>query len=153
MAKMSILFDGFDDLAYAVSTCLGDEVLHKAVDEALVDTQKAVKNQLEPAAAVYAKKGGGRKGYATGKMSDSMITDTRITWSGSIAEVNTGFSTNGGKTRLGFMHSLFVMYGTPRMSKDPKIFNAIKGSKVKKDIAKVQQEAMGKYINLDYDKR
>jgi len=151
MAKMSILFDGFEDLAYAVDSTLGTETLHKAVDEALEETQEVVKGNLIPAAAVYDRKG--LKGYATGKMYRSIIKDTRISWDGYVAEVNTGFSTNGGSTYAGFMHSLFVMYGTPRMAKDPNIYNAIKGTKTKKDIAKVQQEAMSKYITIDYAKR
>ena len=40
------------------------------------------------------------------------------------------------------------MYGTPRMAKDTKVYNAIKGAKTKNDIAKIQQEIMQKYMQL-----
>ena len=144
MAKMSITFNGFVDLAADIDRAGGD--LHKAVDNALEETQEVVKSNLLPAAAIYDRKG--RKGYATGKMYRSIIKDTKIDWIGNVAEVTVGFSTNDGSTIAGFMHSIFVMYGTPRMAKDPNIYNAIKGSRTKKDIEKVQQEVMTKYLHL-----
>ena len=144
MAKMQILFDGFENLAYAIDEAEKD--LHAAVDEALTETAEIVKANLTPAAAVYGAKG--RKGYATGKMLESMIKDTRIDWSGMVAEVGVGFSTNNYTTYVGFMHSIFVMYGTPRYKKDQKIYNAIRGTKVKKEIAAKQEEVMQKHLQL-----
>lgn len=139
MAKMSITFDGFADLAAEIDRSGGD--LEKAVDEALEATQEVIKNNLIPAAAVYDRKG--LKGYATGKMYRSMITDTKVQWNGYVAEVGVGFNLSEN------WHSIFVMYGTPRMSKDPKLYNAIRGAKTQKDIEKVQQEIMQKYLNLE----
>ena len=139
MAKMQILFDGFEDLAYAIDEAGGD--LQAAVDEALTETQEIVKASLLPAAAVYDRKG--LKGYATGKMYQKLIKDTSIEWQGTVAEVNTGFELFGSG-----WHSIFVMYGTPKMGKDPKIYNAIKGTKVKKQIAQAQEEIMQKHLEL-----
>lgn len=138
--KMSIIFDGFKDLAEAVDRSGND--MHKAVDEALNDTQQLIQSNLTSAAAIYAAKG--RKGYATGAMYGTIIGDGGVSWAGQVATVDTGFriSANGG------WHSIFVMYGTPRMAKDTKVFNAIKGTKTRKDIAEKQQEVMEKYINL-----
>lgn len=143
MAKMKILFDGFADLAEAVDRAGGN--LKETVDEALNKSGEVVKEELIPAAAVYDRKG--LKGYATGKMYRSMIKDTNVKWKGTIAEIGTGFSGTQG-TLAGFMHSIFVMYGTPRMAKDPKIYNAIKGTKVRKEIAKVQEDVMQKHLKL-----
>lgn len=139
MAKMQILFDGFEDLAYAIDEADAD--LQAAVDEALQETQEIVKASLMPAAAVYDRKG--LKGYATGKMYKKIITDTSVEWSGTVATVNTGFTLEGSG-----WHSIFVMYGTPRMTKDPKIYDAIKGTKVRKEIAKAQEEIMQKHLDL-----
>ena len=144
MAKMSITFDGFNDLAAAIDRADGD--LKEAVNEALTETSDVVKANLIPAAAIYDIKG--LKGYATGKMYRSILKDTKINWQGTVAEVHTGFSTNGGSTLAGFMHSIFVMYGTPRMAKDPNIYNAIKGIRTRKEIAKVQEEIMQKHLKL-----
>lgn len=143
MAKMSITFDGFEKLAEDIDEIGGD--LHDAVDEALTETQFIVQENLVTAAQVYANKG--RKGYATGKMFKSIIQDVRIDWRGLIAEVKTGFTGEGGKY-AGFMHSIFIMYGTPRMHKDVKVYNAIKGTQTRKQIAEKQEEVMVKHLEL-----
>ena len=143
MAKMKITFDGFAKLAEDIDAIGGD--LHAAVDEALEETQFIVQNNLVTAADIYAAKG--RKGYAKGDMYKSIIQDVNIDWKGTVAEVKTGFTGEGGNL-AGFMHSIFVMYGTPRMAKDPKVYNAIKGTKTRKQIAEKQEEVMVKHLKL-----
>ena len=140
MARMSIIFDGFKDLAAAIDRADGD--LKTAVDDALVQTQSLVQSNLVSAAGVYASKG--RKGYATGKMYGTIIDDHVIDWSGSVATVRVGFDLG----EDGGYHSLFIMYGTAKMSKDIAVFNAIKGTATKNAIAKLQEEIMKKYLNL-----
>ena len=139
MAKMQILFDGFENLAYAIDEVGGD--LQAAVDEALKETQEIAKASLLPAAAVYDRKG--LKGYATGKMYSKMIKDTSVEWEGTVASVKTGFELDGSG-----WHSIFVMYGTPKMGKDPKIYNALKGTKLRKEIAEAQEKIMLKHLDL-----
>lgn len=143
MAKMSITFDGFEKLAEDIDGIGGD--LKSAVDEALEETQFIIQSNLVTAADIYSAKG--KKGYATGKMYSSIIQDLRINWKGNIAEVNTGFTGEGGNL-AGFLHSIFVMYGTPRMAKDAKVYNAIKGTKTRKEIAEKQEEIMQKHLEL-----
>lgn len=140
MAKMSIIFNGFQDLAYKIDEAGGD--LHVAVDEALTKTQDLIENYVINASVPYAHKG--IKGYATGKMFDAIIKDARIDWSGSIASVRVGFdlSQDGG------WHSIFVMYGTPRMAKDQKIYNAIRGTRTKHAIALLQENVMKEHLAL-----
>ena len=142
MAKMKILFDGFEDLAADIDRCGGD--VKEAVTEALQKTQDYVSERTSAAASPYASKGGGLRGYATGKMYNTIIKNHKVDWKGHIAEVSVGFKL---RTRGGW-HSIFVMYGTPRMSKDKKIYNAIKGTKTKKEIAKIQQEVMQEHLRL-----
>jgi len=144
MARMSIIFDGFADLAEAIDRAGGD--LKSAVNEALTDTQKLIQNNLTNAAAVYAHDG--LKGYATGAMYDSIIKDAQVHWMGTVAEVSVGFKIS----EKGGWHSIFVMYGTPRMAKDPRVYNAIKGTKTKKDIAELQQEVMQNHLKLGGDR-
>lgn len=142
MAKMSITFNGFDKLAEDIDAIGGD--LQKAVGEALNESQKIIQTNLQSAAVPYSRKGGG-KGYATGKMYQSIIKDPQVVWKGLIAEVGVGFRlfASGG------WHSIFIMYGTPRMAKNPKVFNAIKGTKTRNEIAQKQEEVMQKYLSLE----
>lgn len=141
MAKMSITFKGFEKLAEDIDAIGGN--LQKAVDEALTESQQLIQSNVQNAAAPYARKGGG-KGYATGKMYGAIIKDPQVVWNGLIAEVDVGF-------RLfqdGGWHSIFIMYGTPRMAKNPKVYNAIRGTRTKNEIAKLQEEIMKKYLSL-----
>lgn len=140
MAKMSIIFDGFKDLASEIDRAGGD--LKSAVNEALTETQSLVQNNVTTASAPYA--GKGLKGYAEGDMFRSIINDARVDWHGQIAEVSVGFNLS----EKGGWHSIFVMYGTPKMAKDQKVYNAIKGTKTQKDIAKLQQEIMEKHLKF-----
>ena len=141
MAKMSITFKGFEQLAEDIDAIGGD--LKNAVDEALTESQKLIQSNLQTAAAEYSRKGGG-KGYTTGKMYQSIIKDPQVEWKGLIAEVGAGFELFA----RGGWHSIFIMYGTPRMSKDQKVYNAIKGTKTKNEIAKIQEEIMQKHLAL-----
>ncbi|WP_458397874.1 hypothetical protein [Anaerotignum sp.] len=140
MARMSITFKGFEQLAENIDAIGGD--LHKAVDEALNESQKIIQSNLTSAAAPYA--GKGRKGYATGEMYGNIISNPQIEWNGLVGEVKVGFNLSSGG-----WHSIFVMYGTPRMAKDPKVYNAIKGTKTKNQIAKKQEEIMQNYLKLE----
>lgn len=140
MAKMALTFDGFKDLAYAIDKAGGD--LDKAVKVALTSTQQHIQANLTQAAAPYAH--GGRKGYATGDMYRSIIKSPRITNKGGVYEVEVGFDL-GAK---GGWHSIFIMYGTPRIAKDAKVYNAIKGAKTKKEIADIQEKVMQRFLDI-----
>ena len=140
MARMSIKFDGFDDLAAEIDRAGGN--LEAAVEDALLQTQEYIQNGLTIAAAPY--NGKGIKGYATGKMFGSIIDDRKIYIKGNVAEVNAGFNLDA----PGGFHSIFIMYGTPRIKKDQKIYNAIRGTKTKKDIAELQEEIMRKHLKI-----
>lgn len=141
MARMKIIFDGFADLAADIDRVGGD--LKKATEEALTETQKLVQSNLTHAAAPYATKG--VKGYAEGDMYDTIKKDSAVQWTGSVASIGVGFELY----QKGGWHSIFIMYGTPRISKDQRVYNAIKGSKTKKQIAAKQEEIMRKYLSLE----
>ena len=138
MARMSITFPGFDDLAAEIDRAGGN--LEAAVEDALLQTQEFIQNGLTIAAAPYNAKG--LKGYATGKMYGSIIDDRKIYIKGNVAEVRVGFELDKG------FHSIFIMYGTPRIAKDQRVYNAIRGTKTKKDIAELQEEIMRKHLQL-----
>lgn len=140
--KMQLLFDGFKDLAADIDRIGGD--LDAAVDEALIGTADTIHNNLVTAAASYASKGGGKRGYATGAMYSTIIGDNYVNWMGSIASIDVGFRIR----QTGGWHSIFVMYGTPKMAKDTAVYNAIKGAATQAQIKKLQEEIMMDHLAL-----
>lgn len=146
MAKMSIIYDGFKDLAYQIDKAGGN--LNAAVEDALHQTQEFIQTGVIMAAAPYSQKGGG-KGYATGTMFRSIIKDEKIYWNGPVAEVNVGFDLEQ------TFASIFIMYGTPRhapnhpgTAKDKKIYDAIRGKRTQLQIAELQESVLRKYLSL-----
>lgn len=144
---MSITFDGFEKLVAELER--QGKALKPAVNEALEETQKYIQQQLENACEPYQEEG--RKGFAAGDMVNAIITEPKIEWSGDVATVNVGFSAQ--KNWKGFKHSIFVMYGVPAhgkfnkgYQKDAKVYNAIRGIRTKNQIAKIQKEVMGRYL-------
>ena len=147
MAKMSIIFDGFDKLAEQIDE-LNRGKLKQAVDEALVETSKYIQLQVTKATEPY-KSASPQHKYATGAMYSSIIKDDTVTWSGTVAEVKVGYDI----TKKGGYHSIFVMYGSPKHvpykpKQDKNIYNAIKGTATNKKIKQLQENIMKKYLEL-----
>lgn len=141
MAKMSLEFDGLKDLLYKIDEVEGE--LRPAVDEALTKVQHYVQDQTRQAAAKYVK--GGTE-YATGKMKAAVKPDSGPEWAGNTASVGVGFDIH--KPGGGGMHSVWMMYGTPRISPDTKLHNAVRGAKTKMQIHKIMQEALQEHANI-----
>ena len=142
MARVKILFDGFQELAERIDKCGSFTFLQQAVNEALEETFKIIQREVESASAIYSSKGGGRKGYATPEMYNAIKKDSKVIWNGSVGEVSVGFDFG----QKGGYHSIFIMYGTPRMPKDSKVYNAIKGTKVMEEVYKKQEEVLQSYL-------
>ena len=148
MARVSILFDGFEDLAYELDRLQG-ESLHDAVDESLEAAQDYIQERVERASSRYGK--GGGKGYASGRMKEA-VYHGGVKWSGSTAEVGVGFSLD---QPAGY-HSIFIMYGTPRhgpgsnrgIAADKHIYNAMQGKGINAEIERRQIAIMEKYLTL-----
>lgn len=145
--KFQIILDDFADLIEELDKMEQDT--KKPVDEALKETGRIVQNNLEQAAIPY--KGKGRRGYGKGAMYNSIITDPKVEWEGSVAGVGVGFDKE--KDEAGFYHSIFILHGTPRhpvnhpgTKPDRAVYNAIFGSKTRKEIEKAQREIMERYI-------
>lgn len=141
MAKMQIIGDPMKDLLEDLDRVGGD--LKGAVNEMLEETQKYIQSEVTSAAAPYAAKG--LKGYAQGNMYKTIVKDGAVRWeTPTVAEVNAGFNLS----EKGGYHSIFIMYGTPRIAKNQKVWNAIKGARVRKEIERIQKEILDKYMKL-----
>lgn len=82
-----------------------------------------------------------KKHHRTGKTEKSLVENPSVRWVGTMAEIDVGFDiSNGG------LPSIFLMYGTPRMKKDQKLFNAIYGKGTIEEVAKIQADILYKEI-------
>lgn len=79
--------------------------------------------------------------YATGALKESIDKDFNVKWEGTTASLNIGYD-----LKTSGMASIFLMYGTPKMPKVQKLYDDIYGNKTKREVAKVQREAMKKVI-------
>lgn len=124
MAKMQIEFEGFNEAIAKLKSLEGD--IRKTTEKALKETHKIVTSNAETAIRPHKR---------TGRTQDTLKRDAAVTWAGTMASVEVGFDIHNGG-----LASIFLMYGTPRMKKDQKLYNAFYGSKTKKEVHKLQEE-------------
>lgn len=130
--KMTIDFDGFDEMIAQLDDLGGN--LKEVTEAALIATHEYVTPQIKAAFAKHNIK----YSHETAK---SIIDSPNIEWQGMLASVDVGFKiSNGG------LASIFVMYGTPKMAPDRKLYNAIYGSKTKKEVAEIQRNIIAEAI-------
>lgn len=79
--------------------------------------------------------------YSTGKTRKSIDTSKTVTWEGTRGTISAGFD-----FEKGGMASIYLMYGTPRMKPVKKIYNAIYGTKTRKEITEIQKDVFAKAI-------
>lgn len=128
--KFGIQFDGFVELMEKLDALGGD--LKEAATDALEAAHNIVTPQLTPDMAKHRR---------TGITQKSIVDKPVVEWEGQSASISVGFKiTNGG------LPSIFLMYGTPRMAKDRKLYNDIYGAAVKKKIATEQEKIIQKAI-------
>lgn len=142
MAKFEIIGEPVIDMLERLDSIGVD--LKPAVTEMLEKTQELISNNVLEAAKAYDHKGGGLKGYAKGHMYQQIDTSSSVEWEGNIATVQAGFKLNS----QGGYHSIFIMYGTPKIVKDTKVYNAIRGARTKTRIKDLQKTIMNKYLKL-----
>lgn len=124
MAKIGLQLDGFEDLMSDLDKLGGD--LKEVTAEALEKSHAYVTPTLHQAM---------KKHHRTGRTERSIDDSGKVYWSGNTATVDVGFDISGGG-----LASVFLMYGTPKMKKDTKLYNAIYGSATKKKLAEIQEE-------------
>jgi hypothetical protein len=109
-----------------------DADIKQITEAALIRTQEIVTEQAEEA---MADKYLPAKGvYSGGDTLKSLYRDKKVYWSGDTASIDAGFS-----IRKGGLASIFLIYGTPRMKKDQKLYNAF-FSKKTKELIQAEQE-------------
>ena len=130
--KMGLIFTGFEEMAERLEKMGGN--LEKTTEKALKATHAHITPKIEEAFSKHDIK----YSHDTGK---SLKRDAKVEWSGSVAAVGVGF-----KIAEGGLPSIFLMYGTPRMQPDKKLYNSIYGGKVKKEVKAIQEQIFAEEI-------
>lgn len=128
--KLSLNFEGFSEILNKLEK-LGKSS-NDTAETALVESKHYVHKNLESAMASHNR---------TGQTERALHYQDNVEWTGSIAEMGVGFDiSNGG------LASIFLMYGTPKMSPDKKLYNAIFGNKTRKEISEIQGDIFRNYL-------
>ena len=126
-SKMSFNFKEMYDLAERLEKMGGN--LQAACDDALKRTHDYITPQLASGIARHVE---------TGETQAALDKSARVVWlTQDKAQVNIGFDLEGGG-----WPSIFLMWGTPKMAPDKSLKNAAFGPKVRREVAKIQREAM-----------
>lgn len=128
--KIGLKFDGMEELIEEFERLDGD--LKKATENALKASKQIVTPNVQSAIARHKRSGATEK---------SLDKNMQVEWEGATASIDIGFH-----IRQGGLPSIFLMYGTPRMKKDTQLYDAVYGSKLKKQIAETQKEVFQKMI-------
>lgn len=135
--RIGLQFDGWADTLAKLDELGGTKAMKRGVEAALKASKEYVNPQIE--AALKKLPAGGK--YSTGETKRSIDKDMSIAWSGMTGEIKVGFDfSKSGVT------SIFLMYGTPKMSPVPGLKNAIYGTKTKKQIKEIQEAEVNKVI-------
>lgn len=128
--KIGLQFEGFEEVIAQLDALQGD--VKKATEKALIKSQEYVANKAKTDM---------KKHNRTGRTSSSIVDDKDVEWQAFTASIGVGFDIyNGG------LASIFLMYGTPRMKKDTKLYNDVYGKKTQDEIGEIQNEIFQKAI-------
>lgn len=119
--KNGITLEGFDELIAKLDGLNGN--VKRAVTDCLQQSQEVIGEKLEMDM---------KKHKRTGETARAIVKKTPVKWSGTKASVDAGFRFAEG------LPSVFLMYGTPRMKKDSKLYADVYGKKTRDEISRLQ---------------
>ena len=122
--KMTIDFKGFQEMFEKLDRLEADtkRISEKALQKSYDIVTPAIDQAIKPH-------------YLTGQTEKSLAKNEKVEWEGMTAYIRVGFN-----IRQGGLASIFLMYGTPRMSPDRKLYNSIYGTSIKKKVRQIQEE-------------
>lgn len=135
--KIGLKFEGWEETLAKLDELGGTQLMKQATETALLESKKHVNPKIEQAMTKLPAKGR----YSTGDTKASIDTSMSVDWQGLTGSVKVGFD-----FKKSGLTSIFLMYGTPRMSPVKGLKAAIYGAKTNKEIAQIQSEAINKII-------
>lgn len=135
-SKMQIDFKGMEDYIKKLNE-LDGKATRQAVENALIITQEKVADRLDTIMAKHVR---------TGKTKNAIIRDKAVIWYPVVATIDIGFDLeNGGFPSIYLMHGTEVR-GQRHIEADKDLFDAVYGSKIRKEMAKYQEEEFAKVL-------
>lgn len=134
MARKKFFMDAevFGQYAQKLQKLGSTEFLKKTVEQALEESKEYVTEKLHQEMP---------KHHRTGRTEASIDDDSGVEWRGTIAEIKVGF-----KISDGGLASIFLMYGTPRMQPDKKLYNDVYGAATSRKIQEIQRDVFEKAL-------
>lgn len=129
--KFALEFTGIEEYIAKLEQLGGD--IKKTTADGLEETHKLVTAEVHKSIVPHRR---------SGRTERSIEDAANVEWSGFVASVKVGYSISRGG-----LASVFLMYGTPRMRKDPKVYNAIYGATIKKKVREIQKSIVIDAIN------
>lgn len=128
MARKKLYMDGevFGQYAQQLYKLSSMEFLKETTEKALMESKAYVTEKLHQDM---------KKHHRTGRTETSIDDDSGVEWKGTLASLKVGF-----KISEGGLASIFLMYGTPRMQPDRKLYNDVYGAATRRKIQEIQRE-------------
>lgn len=126
--RLTLGFEGFEETIKKLDDLNAN--IKKTTETALKESFEYVTQKVQSTIEPH---------YLTGQTEKSLRKTPVIEWKGTRVEVKVGFDIkNGG------IASIFLMYGTPKMAPDRRIYNAFFGGATKRKIKELQKEIFEK---------
>lgn len=122
--RLSLEFEGFEQVIQDFERMGGN--VKSATEKALKESAKLVTENAKSEI---------KRHRLTGVTEDSLRENMPVEWQGATAEIKVGFDIKGGG-----LPSIFLMYGTPKMTPDTKLYNAFYGNSTKKKVHALQEK-------------
>ena len=135
--KITLNFDGLEEMIKQLDAVEGD--LRIVTEKALIASKERVTEELRRVTVPANFPAGGK--YSTGRTASSIDESKSVSWEGTTASIPVGFDLN-----ISGLTSIFLIRGTPTMEKSRPIFNAIYGSKIKKEVQEIQRQVFADEI-------
>ena len=138
MAKVSIDYSGLDKLMSNIQSMGGN--VEEAAKDAMVKTHEHVTAKIEDAMGAHKINGKPVNWEHTGQTKESLRTEAKVTVSGNLVSVETGFEWPTAAKYLAYGR------GTPRaMKASPGLKNALDRKKLQEEILQIQENALAEY--------
>lgn len=128
-------FDGLTDVIHQLEQLEVD--VRQTVTGALQEAGQLVTEQARAAIQPHRR---------TGKTEASLIENPPVEWTGTEASVNVGFDINNGGMPSIYLMNGTKVFGTPRVKKDVKLYNAFYGAETQKKIEQIERDALNRAV-------